>query len=87
MILPDYHNQGIVTEVLEAIIDYGFDDMNLHSLEAVIDPKNIASEKVLIKNGFIKEAHLIENEFAEGKFWDTVIYSLLKRNRLKTIIS
>ena len=86
MILPDYHNQGIVTEALEAIIKYGFDVMNLHSLEAIIDPQNIASEKVLLKNGFIKEAHLIENEFAEGKFWDTVIYSLLKRNRLKTTI-
>ena len=81
MILNEFNNQGIVTEAVKAIIDYGFDVMNLHSIEGIIDPGNFASEKVLQKNGFVKEAHLIENEFAEGKFWDTVIYSLLKRNR------
>ncbi len=83
MILPDFNNRGIVSEAILAVNNYGFDVMNLHSIEAVIDPENFASEKVLIKNGFVKEAHLIENEFAESKFWDTVIYSLLKKNRLK----
>ena len=51
--------------------------MKLHSIEAVIDPRNSASEKVLQKNGFIKEAHLKENEFFEGEFIDSVIYSRL----------
>ena len=83
MILPEFNNQGIATEAIQAVINYGFDVMNLHSIEGVIDPANIASEKVLIKNGFVKEAHFIENEFAEGKFWDAAVYSLLKRNRLK----
>ena len=83
MILPKYNNHGIVAEAVKAVVDYGFDVMNLHSIEGVIDPGNFASEKVLIKNGFVKEAHLIENEFAEGKFWDTVIYSQLKRNKFK----
>jgi ribosomal-protein-alanine N-acetyltransferase len=54
--------------------------MNLHSIEAVIDPENSASEKVLQKIGFVKEAHILENELYDGKFWDTVIYSMLKRN-------
>ena len=82
MILPEFNNRGIVSEAILAVNNYGFDVMNLHSIEAVIDPGNYASEKVLIKNGFVKEAHLIENEFAAGKFWDSIIYSLLKRNRL-----
>ncbi|MBC7642022.1 MAG: GNAT family N-acetyltransferase [Flavobacterium sp.] len=83
MILPKYNNQGIVTESIREVVNYGFDIINLHSIEAIIDPENNASERVLLKNGFIKEAHILENEFAEGKFWDTVIYSLLKRNRLR----
>ena len=41
---------------------------------------NSASERVLQKNGFLKEAHILENELWEGKFLDTVIYSLLRRN-------
>lgn len=80
MILEEYHNQGIVTEALKAVMEYAFDDMQMHSIEAVIDPDNIASERVLQKNGFVKEAHILENELWDGKFWDTVIYSMLKRN-------
>lgn len=80
MILPQYNGQGIVTEAVKVVLEYGFDDLQMHSIEGVIDPNNIASERVLLKNGFAKEAHILENEFWDGKFWDTVIYSLLKRN-------
>ncbi|WP_395062281.1 GNAT family N-acetyltransferase [Flavobacterium sp.] len=80
MILPQYNGQGIVTEAIKIVLEYGFDDLQMHSIEAVIDPDNVASERVLQKNGFVKEAHILENELYEGKFWDTVIYSLLKRN-------
>ena len=80
MLLPEFHGKGFATEAIKAATAYGFDDMHLHSIEAVIAPENTASEMVLIKNGYVKEAHFLENEFYEGKFLDTVIYSLLKRN-------
>ena len=80
MSLPETYGKGYITEAIKAVLEYGFDQMNLHSVEAVIDPDNIASEKVLLKNGFVKEAHILENELWNGKFWDTVIYSLLERN-------
>ena len=53
--------------------------MQLHSIEAIIDPSNYASAKVLEKNGFIKEGHLRENVFFNGQYLDSVIYSLLKK--------
>jgi ribosomal-protein-alanine N-acetyltransferase len=80
MILPHYNGQGIVTEAIKLVLEYGFEILNMHSIEAIIDPNNLASERVLQKNGFVKEAHLIENELWDGKFLDTVIYSILKRN-------
>lgn len=80
MLLPEYNGKGITTEAIKAVLEYGFDELQMHSIEAVIDPENRASERVLQKNGFVKEAHFIENEFANGRFWDTVIYSILKRN-------
>jgi len=79
MLLPEYQGKGIITEAIQLMVDYGFNQMKMHSLEAIIDPNNFASEKVLEKNNFKKEAHLIENEYFEGKFLDTVIYSLLKK--------
>lgn len=80
MILPQYHGKGIATEAIKAVVEYGFEEMQLHSVEAIIDPENQASEKVLLKSGFVKEAHIKENEFYDGKFIDTVIYSLLRKN-------
>jgi ribosomal-protein-alanine N-acetyltransferase len=78
ILLPEFHGRGIITEVVTRLIDYGFKDLKLHSIEAIIDPENIASEKVLQKCGFVKEAHLKESDFYEGRFLDKVIYSLLE---------
>jgi len=80
MLLPEYHGKGIITEAIKETVKYGFEIMKLHSIEAVIDPKNLASEKVLQKSGFVKEAHLKENECFEGRFLDTVIYSILNKH-------
>ena len=79
MILPEFNGQGIVTEAVKEVVKYGFEIMKLHSIEAVIDPDNVASANVLKKNGFVKEAHLKENEFHEGRFYDSVIYSILNK--------
>ena len=79
MILPEFNGKGIVTEAVQEVVKYGFEAMQLHSIEAVIDPDNIASAKVLEKNNFVKEAHLKENEFYDGRFYDSVIYSLLNK--------
>jgi len=79
MILPEYHGKGITTEAVQCVVDYGFNTMQLHSIEGVIDPENGASEKVLQKCGFVKEAHFKENEYFDGKFIDAVVYSILNK--------
>ena len=80
MLLPEYQGKGIISEAIKEVINYGFMVMKLHSIEAIIDPKNFASERVLQKNRFVKEAHLKENECYDGQFLDTVIYSILNQN-------
>lgn len=80
MIAPKYWGKGYVTEGVKTILNYAFNELNFHSIEAVIDSRHIASEKVLLKCGFAKEAHFRENFYYNNEFTDTVIYSLLKRN-------
>jgi ribosomal-protein-alanine N-acetyltransferase len=77
MLLPEIHGKGTASEAVGIVVEFGFNEMKLHSIEAIIDPENGASEKVLQKNGFVKEGHLKENEFYDGKFIDSVIYSRL----------
>ena len=79
MLHKEHNGKGIITEAVQEVVKYGFNEMKLHSIEAIIDPKNFGSEKVLQKCGFIKEAHFKENEFFEGRFIDPVIYSILKK--------
>ncbi|MBE8724167.1 GNAT family N-acetyltransferase [Flavobacterium hungaricum] len=74
----DFHGRGIVPEAVKRLVEYGFKDLKLHSIEAVIAPENTASEKVLQKCGFVKEAHFKESDFYDGKFLNKVIYSLLE---------
>lgn len=79
MIQQQHEGNGYSTEALKEVVKYGFNDMKLHSIEAVIDPENSASEKILQKCGFIKEAHFKENGFWDGKYLDSVVYSLLNK--------
>jgi [ribosomal protein S5]-alanine N-acetyltransferase len=78
MLHPSYWKKGIMKEALLAIIDFGFDEMNLHSIEANINPDNAASAMLLQSTGFIKEAYFKEDFYFDSAFRDTVIYSRLK---------
>ena len=55
MSLPEYNGKGYISEAIKAVVTYGFEQMNLHSIEAVIDPENTASEKVLLKTASSKK--------------------------------
>lgn len=72
-----YWNKGIMKEAMQVVIEYGFRSLQLHSIEAHINPNNIASAKLLEKTGFVKEAHFKEDYYFKSKFLDTVIYSML----------
>ncbi len=78
MLNSKWHNQGFMHEALQAVIDFGFKDMKLHSIEAIIDPLNEASANLLLKHKFRKEGHYLENCYFEGTFLDSVVFSLVK---------
>ena len=80
MLQSEEHQKGIMYEAMQAIITFGFEKMNLHSIEANINPANEASRKLLQKAGFVKEAYFRENYFFNGQFIDSEIYSLLTSN-------
>jgi ribosomal-protein-alanine N-acetyltransferase len=78
IIAREQRGKGIVSEALRAMLDYGFDRMNLHSVEAGVTPGNDASTRMLQKIGFRLEGHLRENFLTDRGFVDSLIYSLLR---------
>jgi ribosomal-protein-alanine N-acetyltransferase len=77
LIDPEYWRKGLVSEALTAIIAFAFQEMKLHSIEANINPHNEASRRLLLKQGFVKEAYFKEDYYFNGKFLDSEIYSLI----------
>lgn len=76
----DFQGKGIMQEALAEVLNYGFSSLQLNSVMAVVDPANLASIKLLSRFHFEKEAYLKENVFFGGKFLDTMVYALLRRN-------
>ena len=77
MLATPYWGQGLVSELLPVVMQYGFSTLGLHSIGAVIDPDNHASRRVLEKSGFVQEAHFRQNWYFEGKYLDSVVLSAL----------
>jgi ribosomal-protein-alanine N-acetyltransferase len=75
---PEYWGNGYMYEALAKVINFGFNEFCLHSIEANVNPANASSIKLLEKLGFKKEAYFREDYLYNGKFLDTAIYSLLE---------
>ncbi|GIN42381.1 GNAT family N-acetyltransferase [Heyndrickxia oleronia] len=74
----NFWGQGIAQEALKAAIKYGFEYLNINRIEAVIEPPNVASQKLVERLGFLREGLLRSYEYYRGKFDDLYMYSLLK---------
>jgi len=74
----EHMNKGIMTEALAPVIDYGFNKMDLHRIEAFTAPGKSASLTLLEKHNFKKEGHLREHYFKNNKMEDSVLFALLK---------
>tara|TARA_B100000809_G_scaffold266334_1_gene328568 strand:- start:1600 stop:2157 length:558 start_codon:yes stop_codon:yes gene_type:complete len=73
-----FWGKGYMNETINQLVKFGFEDLNLHSFEANINPENNSSRKLLLKAGFNKEAYFKENYYFDGKYLDSEIYSLVK---------
>lgn len=84
VLASQYHRKGIMFEALEAIVAYGFDKLNLHSVEAIVDADNEASNKLLLKFGFLKEAYFREDFYHNTSFRNSVHFGLLKNEFIRS---
>lgn len=79
-LFPEYQRKGFMSEAMELIVPYGFNIMDLHRIEAVVEPENLASIWLLEKLGFMQEAVFREAELKNGKYIDLLEYALINPN-------
>ncbi len=70
--------KGYMGDALKLLLNFCFDNLNLHRLEADVDPQNTASIKVLERLGFQREGYLRERWLVGGNVQDSLFYGLLK---------
>ncbi|MCH7323219.1 GNAT family N-acetyltransferase [Solibacillus sp. MA9] len=73
-----YIGRGITTEAVRLLLEFGFNRLNIHRIEAYVAPQNIASIKVLEKSGFTREGLLRQLLFINGVWVDHYMYAILQ---------
>jgi ribosomal-protein-alanine N-acetyltransferase len=75
-----YWGNGIMTEAVRAIVAFGFEQMNLHRVEADAAAENFGSIRVLEKVGFKREGLQEDQYFEWDEFHNLVLFALLRRD-------
>lgn len=76
-LLPEARGRGLMTRAVSAALDFGFAQMNLHRVEANVDPDNEPSIRLLQRLGFRREGLLRERWLVAGEARDAVLFGLL----------
>lgn len=74
---PELWGEGVMAQVLPAMLEYGFGPLGLHRIEAFVTPGNDRSCRLLDKCGFKREGTLRDYAHWRGGFHDQVLYSRL----------
>lgn len=78
----DYQHQGFMSEALDKVLNFGFDELVYRRIEALVYTENKASQKLLEKFKFQKEGVRRKGQKVEatGEVHDAIIYGLLRKN-------
>ncbi|MCT4477971.1 GNAT family N-acetyltransferase [Peribacillus frigoritolerans] len=76
-LFPNYWGKGYATEAVSKVISYGFKELDLTRIGAIVFIENKASNKLLTKLGFKKEGILRDYMYQNDVSFDTNLYSLL----------
>ena len=71
---------GYANEAVRLALGHAFNAMDLHRIEADVDPRNAASLRLLESLGFVREGLLRERWHVGGETQDSAIYALLARD-------
>ncbi len=71
--------KGYAAEAIPRLLEYLFEDLNMHRVTADCDAENVASYRTLEKLGFRREAHYVESFLFHGVYTSEYYYGVLQR--------
>lgn len=75
-----YARRGLMTAALPLVLDFSFDRLRLHRLEAACLPSNAASRALLTRIGFQQEGYARQYLCIAGKWQDHLLFAILRQD-------
>ncbi|MEI2664997.1 GNAT family N-acetyltransferase [Rossellomorea sp. LJF3] len=75
---PDYWGEGIGTLVGRTLVGIGFGNLKLHRISATCDPRNVSSQRVLVKIGMTLEGRIRHHMKLKDGWRDSLLYGVLE---------
>ena len=75
---PRFWGRGLATEAARELLRFGFEDLGMHRISGDCVADNAASARVMEKVGMRQEAHMREQAWFKGRWWDSVIHAILE---------
>jgi ribosomal-protein-alanine N-acetyltransferase len=77
-LISSERGKGYGTEAIQLIVDHLFLTKDIVRIQVTTDVRNMASQRVLEKVGFVKEGTMRKYFYAKGKYRDHFLYSILR---------
>jgi RimJ/RimL family protein N-acetyltransferase len=74
----EFHGKGFAIEAATTLLNYAFEELGLHRVQADTDPQNTAAWRLLERLGMRREAHLKQSLWFKGRWTDEYFYAILK---------
>ena len=78
LLLTDYWSKGIMTEAVRQMCAIAFSELDLIRITGLVYAPNIASQRVLEKNGFVREGLQKNAVYKDGKIYDLCLFGKMK---------
>ncbi len=78
MLSPARWGKGLASDAVRTALRFAFSEMDLHRVEAELDPRKAASTRLLERLGSHREGLLRERWFVYDEWCDSALYGLLR---------
>ena len=75
----EYWNRGYGTDTMLTLVRFAFEQMNLNKVALGVMEFNERAQAVYRKTGFVEEGRAREDYYQDGRYWDIVRMSILRR--------
>lgn len=73
--------RGYATELIKALLTWGFEELSLHRISATADVRNVASWRAMERAGMCREGHLRRHMWQRDEWRDSLLYAVVEDER------